>query len=255
VAQSVRQLAGFQPETEQWVLATLIAALSIFYFVFRWRAEWQAPFDPRPGPGYPTEAAFLTEIATLPVECNASKSFANRGKELYSSYLDSMKALDDKAASILGFVGGGTGLVALGAGTETILSKPTITPLLLLALLYLLGVLAAALAVQIPRNRGSVNVEQLCDVGRMKLPSAESQGDALMGREFIEASRAAVVVVRKKAMFLALAQLCFAFGVGTLVVNAFAGTTARPSAAQRHVHCMLSQAALDCILDEPKEKK
>lgn len=64
-----------------------------------------------------------------------------------------MKALDDKAATVLGFVGGGTGLVALGAGTETVLRKPHITPPLLLAILYLLSVLGAALAVQSPRNR------------------------------------------------------------------------------------------------------
>jgi hypothetical protein len=248
----------FDPPHVQWYLTILMIAGSAWLFLVKWKRDWGKPFNPAPSASYPTEDAYVSDIKSLPEECKASESLADRGKDLFSSYLDSMKALDDKAAAILGFVGGGAGLIALASGTEKPLAHPVVTPLLVLASVYLFGVLASAIAVQLPRNRGSVNVERLCDVAVMTSPKGKSIFDALVGREYIEASRKAVVVLRQKAVFLAIAQILFSFGVAALVANALAPIkTETPKAVDQayRLHCYPARGHLDCNLTPPKESK
>jgi hypothetical protein len=252
---SVLARQAVQGTISQWVVTALIVVLSLWLFSMKWRRDWGTHFDPKPRQGYLAEAAFVEDIATLPDECKAAESLADRGKDLYSNYLDSMKALDDKASTILGFVGGGTGIIALASGSEKMLTPPVVTPLLILSSIYLFGVLGSAIAVQLPRNRGSINVERLCDVPMMKSSSGKSKLDALIGREYVEASRKAVVVVRKKAIFLSIAQMCFAFGVASLVMNALLVTPSVVKPPQEtNLRCTVSQATIDCNLKLPKEK-
>jgi hypothetical protein len=212
--------------------------------------------DTTPGPGYLDNDAFVAEIKRLPGDCAAAESLADRGKDLYSGYLESMKALDDKASTIVSFVGGGTGLIALASGSEKLLSRPALTPLIALAAMYLFAVLASGIAVQWPRKRGSVNVERLANVDVMMRRSGKSQLDALMGREYIEASRKAVGVVRRKAIFLTITQMCFAFGVAALVLNALIPTSAPPATTpDTKLHCTAAGNSFDCSLKQPKETK
>jgi hypothetical protein len=244
-------------DTLQWLLAEFIVGCFAVLCLKTTFRNW-ARFPPtEPGSGYPDDRQFRVGISTLADECKAAEAFAERAKALNLAYLDSMKALDDKASAILGFVGGGSGLIALAAGTDK-LTRPAMTPLLILASIFLFSMMANCVAVLYPRRRGSVNIEQLCDVALLQSSAGKSRIDAIIGREHLEAARKAARVVRQKGFYLALAQVCFAFGIATLVTNALLPPLAARTAATTAptvVTCTVKNGAFDCRMTPSKETK
>ena len=135
--------------TLQWLLAEAsIAAFAVVYIKTSLR-NWRNLPSTDPSEGYPDDKQFRAGISTLSKDSTAAEAFADRAKSLHASYLDSMKALDDKASTILSFVGGGSGLIALAAGSDK-LARPAVTPLLVLAAVYLFCVLGCCVAVLLP---------------------------------------------------------------------------------------------------------
>jgi hypothetical protein len=205
----------------QWqsIAATLLVVGFIVVYAFTSARNWKHLPSTAPSSTYPTNDEFNGALLTVTSKASGAEAFAERAKGLNTAFLDSMKALDDKSSAILGYVGGGSGLIALAAGSEKLL-RPTLTPLLILAAVFLGSVLGCCVAVMYPRQRGSVDVEQCCNVGLLTSIAGTNRINAIIGREYIEASRLAAAVVRKKSFFLSLAQLCFAFGVASVVINA-----------------------------------
>ncbi len=232
----------------QLSVAALLVVSSAALLLPHWKRDW-GPIDVSPDPGYPNDPDWRAAVRTLPAESTPAEAFSGRAKEMHSAYEDALKALDDKAAAILGLVGGGSGIVALAAGSEKI-ARPTVTPLLILAAVFLFCVLASLIAVQIPRRRATADVERLTSVRLLKADAGKSEIDAIMGREYIEASRSAYVVLRKKASHLWAAQLLFAFGVCTIVLNALipSGLSKEQAVTSTVLHCTIVQPAIDCKL-------
>jgi hypothetical protein len=240
----------------QLTVASVFILVSATFFSTRWTRFWGA-VDVSARPGYPDETDWSAAAQTLAADSKPAEAFAGRAKDLHSAYQDTMKALDDKAAAILGLIGGGSGLVALAAGSDKV-ARPVVTPLLVLAAVYLFCVLAALIAVQIPRRRASVNVERLCNVALLKADGGKSQIDAIMGREYLEAARSAFLISRTKASYLWAAQVLFAFGVGAIVLNSLIPSgvgTKEPPVTSTTAHCAIGQSVIDCTLTPVKEQR
>lgn len=182
----------------------------------------------------------------------AAAAFENRAKEVHQIVRDTMRKLDEKATAILGFVGSGTGLVALAVGTEKV-QRPEVTPLLVFAASALFAVLVCALMVLVPRRLGLVNVRRICEGDLWRSNAGETRIAAIIGWEYLVANNYIGQVNRTKVLWLWLAQIFFVLGVAAVVVNSLVLPKTSPSSpSPAALKCTTAPTSINCSLGSEK---
>ncbi len=169
-----------------WIAGLGIILGLPLYLAIRWRSVGALVQVPRPK-HYLEDEEFIDACKALPDPCAAAESLIKRARDVYRGYIDSATALENKAATLLGFVGGGVSIVSLLAGSEKIV-RPEVTPL-------------------------------LSDVRTFSTATAKPMMDAMIGREFIEAARKMIPVVTVKAKWLSMVYGCFVVGAIAITLN------------------------------------
>ena len=183
---------------------------------------------------YPDAVSYRAAIVGLPDDSKAAETFSTNAAALFKTYSDSVQAVDGKIGTLLGYVGGGTSVLALLSGTGKI-DKPAFTPLLVLALLALALVFYCALEGLRPQTRANPNVAELCDYALLRSMSGNSRMHALMGWEYLESSRNTVPILLAKATWLKRCYRAFAVGVIALVLNAILPSTGTTAPQKKNV--------------------
>lgn len=232
--------------TLQMIVAVALLCVALAYT--RYARRRQGPSAPPVT--YPDAKTYRTAIETLPEDCKAAETFSTNAAALFKTYADSVQAVDGKIGTLLGVVGGGTSVLALLGGTEKI-ARPPLTPLLILALLALAVVFYCALEGLRPQTRSNVNVAELCDVALLCSESGNSRMHALMGWEYLEATRNTVPILLAKADWLKRCYRAFAVGVIALVINALLPwNTPAPRRAVAPLSCVGSPGRnFNCTVD------
>lgn len=195
------------------VIAVSTAAIAYGAYVSRSRPGASPPMS------YTDATAYRVAITGLPEDSKAAETFAANAAALFKNYSDSVQALDGKIGTVLGYVGGGTSVLALLGGSGKV-ERPTFTPLLVLALLALAFVFYCALEGLRPQSRASPNVAELCDLALLRSMSGNTRMQALMGWEYLESTRNTVPILLAKAGWLKRCYQAFAVGVIAVVLNA-----------------------------------
>jgi hypothetical protein len=232
--------------------ALLLGAFGVVVLVRE--AIWpMPPIAPR---GYLDRADFEQQTRLLDADNEAAcAAFFARALDVYTQRNDSMKRLEDKAATILSFVGGGSGLIAIAAGSDKVVHLVP-TPLLLLACAFLFGVLTSAIFVQRPVRRAVFDARRLSAIPLLRATGATARINAISGWEYLEAARNTAGNVKLKAKWLTYAQVCFALGIAAIVLNVLISSgepsSPAPPPSPTTVHCTPAGAALDCTITTSK---
>lgn len=237
----------------QTCVAVVLAGVAIAYDARR--KNWKKIVAP--AATYLDLVAFAQATVGLPAACDAAKSFFDNAAALYKTYKDSIQTNETKIGTLLGYVGGGTGVLALLSGTSVV-AAPALTPLLILAIVSLATVFWCALEGLRPVRHSNVDVAQLCDFSLLSSPSGASRMNALMGWQYLEASRELVAITLTKARWLKRCYNGFALGVIALVLNALLPIPQTPNtpSASITLNCTIpTQAKLDCTLKPSETKK
>jgi hypothetical protein len=141
--------------------------------------------------------------------------------KLYDEVIAAAAALDAKATTILGFVGGGVSLYALTVEAKTA-AHPNLTALLGLGALFFLGSLAASLGclytrfrVGLPEVRDQLGKPEV--LNDMHLTAARAAAFVfLLKQDRLDSNRP---INAYKARYVELAHFLFAFGAITIVLN------------------------------------
>jgi hypothetical protein len=204
--------------------------------------------------GFPAPVEFAEQIATYgPSNEAAALAFAQRAQDVYTQRRESSKRLEDKAASILSFVGGGSGLIALVAGTDKVVHVQ-FTLLLASGSAFLFGVFLSTILVQVPRSSAVFNARRLCDPALLGSYAGAARVAAISGWEYLEAARDGARLVRIKAKWLTYAQITFAFGVAAIVLNVLCSPAqSDDSANATAAHCTVATGTIDCRIAPSKK--
>jgi hypothetical protein len=230
----------------QWLIAAALAVGGIVYGVLT-SSAWRVPVKAERPQRDLAGAMFEGKLAALDVPCESAAALADRTHDTYRGYLESVQSLESKATALLSFVGGGVGLISLAAGTDKVPKLP-LSPLVGVAVAALLAMLCAALQVVKPRRRRTVDVEVIADPEILTTKNGKAVLDALVMREYVEAVRVMIPIVRTKARWLQFAHVYFVLGIAAVTVNAvipFSKTT-MPSGQRMTVHCDFKGSQFDC---------
>jgi hypothetical protein len=143
-----------------------------------------------------------------------------RVDKLTGDMTSSRDALDAKASTLLGFLGGGISLLAiLAKGTN---AAPPITPLLIAGAVGLLLSLIYALAVLWAKGReDQYGLDNFCFVHFLKEPENRARLAAMVAYNGIEKSVGLFADLCDKGWSLTAAQFFFVLGAVLLVLNSF----------------------------------
>jgi hypothetical protein len=210
-------------------LQIIEASVSIIAFAIYWLSLRRRPgLTPLP-PDYPSSADFRKAVEGLPDECKAAETFSKSAADLFKTFRESSAAFDSKLGSVLGFVAGGSGVLALLSTTDKV-ARPTLSPLLLLAVVALVAVFVCAFEGLRPQERRNPDVAQLVDAALMGATNGNSRMNALMGWQNLDAARQLVAIVAYKSRWLKRCYGAFALGIFALVLNAITPVPAASSA-------------------------
>lgn len=210
------------------LVAAIVAAAAVY-----WQTR-NAGFPNPPAALYPPLDQFTAGLVNLPTSSDAATTFAEAANALFATFRDAKSELDAKATTLLGFVGGGSSVIAILAGSDKSL-RLELTPLLGLAVVSLVSVLYYCLRCLYPRASPAPNASQFCDVGTISSPSGATRIQSLLGYEYLDAAREIVPIAQSKARRLGRAYIAFAVGVIALVANtvvAAPATTSKPLPVQ-----------------------
>jgi hypothetical protein len=199
----------------QIVAAVFILGGAVGYDLVR---STRKPPMVNPVPSYPDAVSYRAQIVGLPDASDAAETLATNATALYKTYRDSVAAVEGKIGTLLGYVGGGTGILALLSGTDKI-TKPTLTPLIVVSVIALLAVVFFSLEGLRPQGHLNPNVADLCDITLLRSMSGNTRMNAITGWENLEAARQMVPIVHSKGAWLKRCYLAFAVGVIALVAN------------------------------------
>lgn len=155
--------------------------------------------------------------SALPADSTAPEPFASAAKDLFQTYISALGEMEAKATSILGFVGGGTSIVAvLGASVDRNL---VFTPLLAFSGSVLTLVLLSSILALYPQVRKSPNVAAMANANTLAAANGGSYVNAWMGEQYVEAARQCVPILMRKSYLVRSALELFVIAVVALVIN------------------------------------
>ncbi len=188
-------------------------------FALYWKTLGKRKVLTRPVPSYLPYDEFREAVKDLPDDCAGVDVFSSNATELFKTYRESSAAIEAKIGTVLGFVAGGTGVFALLSTTDKI-SRPVLSPLLVTAILALIGVFVCAFEGLRPQPRRNPDVAQLADVVLMTAKNAKTRMTALIAWQNLEAAMQIEPIVAYKVRWLQRCYAGFSIGIFALVLNA-----------------------------------
>ena len=210
-------LALVVPDVANAVAAMLLAACVLVVFAARATnpkktAGTEPSFDPDPAKFDELSRQLKTDDAS------ASATFAKWAQDAYRERVDRIKRQEDKAASMLGLVGGGLSLVAIITGPDKVL-RLQITPLLYVGVGLFVGVLICTLLALRPKNSNVFTARRIADTQLLTAQDGEARINAIAGWTYVKIFNDAAAEMRYRGGWFGNAQICFAFAAIAIVLN------------------------------------
>jgi hypothetical protein len=180
---------------------------------------------------------YASKCKELGQTVGGASRFREAAKSLFKTYTDAITEMEAKAGRILGFVGGGTSVIAiLGIANQ---DKVHFSPLLIFALALFPLVLLSALGALYPIVRQAPDVAHLARLDNLEDLVSDAYVNLWMGGQYVEAARQCSPIVVKKSYLVRAALALFAIAVISLLSNSFIesyGAWPQNNSQQAHHH-------------------